>query len=230
MIDLVYKTVQTIVNKENNGYIKPTEFNTLANLVQIQIFEGYFSDNNRDKNRENKGLTNKGYSNLDFNQKQKIVQFSDSAEISKNVSGLFDLPENLYLIEDDGVISDKMRVIEEVTKSKVGYISNSMANDPIYPTYTQTGKTLKVNPNTVNTIQVHYLRKPKMPLWTYNMIGNKELFNPANSSYQDFELHESEFEKIVMGILLHSSIILRETEITKIADAIREKITYKENN
>ncbi len=38
MIDTVYRTVQTIVNKEKNGYVTPDEFNLLATKVPLEIF------------------------------------------------------------------------------------------------------------------------------------------------------------------------------------------------
>lgn len=231
MIDLAFKTVQAIINKENNGYVSPTEFNTFANLIQYQIFRNYFEDENRDKNRKNKGLTNKGYGNLDFNQRQMITQFADEADLGKNIGvGGFVLPENLYFIEDDGVLSDKMRVIEEVEKSKVGYFVNSSANDATYPTYTRTGNVLRVSPASITNIKVNYLRKPKMPMWTFEMVGGKELYDPSSPSFQDFELHESEFPNIVLGILEYFSINLREAEIVKIADSIKSKIMTKDEN
>ena len=40
MIDLVYSTLLTILNKELNGYVSPVEFNLLANNVQYEIYRG----------------------------------------------------------------------------------------------------------------------------------------------------------------------------------------------
>src|SRR5690606_25326097 len=190
MIDLIYKTLQTIVSKDNSGYLSPTEFNVLANNVQEDIFRGYFEDENRDKNRENKGLTNKGYSNLDFNERQRINQFSAISTLT-GAGGTFTLPEDLYVIEDDGIISNVSpnNVIEEIERQSIGYVSNSLsAPSVVYPVYERYANTIVVHPNTIDSITLRYLRKPRKPQWTYFVLPNgSEVFDPSNPSFQDFE-------------------------------------------
>ena len=117
MIDKIYKTLLTLINKEIQGYVTPTEFNLLANNVQLEIFREYFEDENRDKNKNNRGLTNKGYSNLDFNQRKRIEQFSRFASItpesleSSSTSVILNLPTDLYFIVDDGITTSTGEVI-----------------------------------------------------------------------------------------------------------------------
>ena len=40
-VDIVYKTVLSILNKEQRGYLTPYEFNNIATQVQLEIFEEY---------------------------------------------------------------------------------------------------------------------------------------------------------------------------------------------
>ena len=42
-VNTVYQTVLMILNKEQRGYMTPTEFNTVATQVQLEIFEKYFA-------------------------------------------------------------------------------------------------------------------------------------------------------------------------------------------
>ena len=235
MIDLVYKTVQTIINKDNNGYVSPTEFNLLANNIQEAIFRNYFEDENRDKTKENRGFTNKGYANLDFVERQRIVQFAATVDLTK-VSGKFTLPTGLRFIEDDGITilnseDEETSVIEEVERNVFGYLNRSKSKPTTtYPVYEHVGNTLTVLPTTVSDIRVRYLRDPKMPNWTYVMVGGKELFDPSNNSYQDFELHESEFSNIVLRMLSFFSINLREQEVIEIAERLKGELAAKDNN
>ena len=37
-VDLVYKTVLLIINKEQRGYLTPDEFNKIGRQVQLEIF------------------------------------------------------------------------------------------------------------------------------------------------------------------------------------------------
>ena len=46
-VNTVYKTVLLITNKEQRGYLTPTEFNSLANQVQLEIIDGYFETINQ---------------------------------------------------------------------------------------------------------------------------------------------------------------------------------------
>lgn len=230
MIDLVYKVVTTIINKENNGYVTPTEFNLLAYKAQMEIFDEYFDNENRDKNRENKGYTNKGYGNLDFNVRQKIVQFAAKLGIDK-INDVFLLPENIYFIEDKGVRSDTGKVVEETEHNNLGYLMNSdAAPTRTFPVYEHFGNELTVYPDTINKIEIRYLRTPRNPNWTYTVVQGNELFDPSNGSYIDFELHVSEFGNLVLRILSYFSINLREDQVMKIAEALKEQKKANENN
>ena len=250
MLDLIYKTLLTIINKENQGYISPTEFNILANNVQLEIFRSYFEDESRDKNKKNRGFINKGYSNLDFNDRQRINQFSAITTITKT-GDIFILPNDLYFIEDDGVMhndilssgetqdlddseivyTEPRNVIEEVERSSINYMTKSIAKPTMtYPVYERYADHLIVYPANIQNIQVRYIRKPKMPQWTYFVLPNgSEVFNPANSSFQDFELHESEFSNIVNRMLTYFGINLREQEIVQIAETLKDKLSIKDN-
>lgn len=237
MIDLIYKTLLTIINKENQGYVSPTEFNILANNVQSEIFRGYFEDDNRDKNRENKGLTNKGYGNLDFNQRQRIQQFSATSPTLSLSGSSFSLPSDLYFIEDDGVVTGANethpnRVIEEIERHELGYLANSeAAPTELYPVYERFSDSIVVTPSTVDEIKIRYVRTPKMPNWTYFALPSGEpLYNPADVDFQDFELHESEFANIILKMLSYFSINLREAEVVQIAEVLKDKMNIKDNN
>ena len=46
-VDIVYKTVLLILNKEQRGYMTPDEFNKIGSQVQREIFEAYFEDLNQ---------------------------------------------------------------------------------------------------------------------------------------------------------------------------------------
>ena len=46
MIDSVRKTVLSILNKNNYGYITPADFNLYAKQAQLDIFDDYFYDYN----------------------------------------------------------------------------------------------------------------------------------------------------------------------------------------
>ena len=50
-VDIVYKTVLLILNKEQRGNLTPDEFNKVATQVQLEIFESYFDTLNQQLHR-----------------------------------------------------------------------------------------------------------------------------------------------------------------------------------
>ena len=53
MINSVRNTVLSVLNKNNYGYISPSDFNLFALNAQMQIFEEYFDSYNKTINDEN---------------------------------------------------------------------------------------------------------------------------------------------------------------------------------
>ena len=249
MIEEIYKTVTAIVNKENNGYVSPTEFNLLSNNIQNEIYRGYFEDENLDKIKERRGFTSSGYANLDFNQRQRITPFSTSSVLSgetqpdpANTYTEFILPSNLYYVEDEGIMSltdsyppTKSKVVDEVENSEINrLIGSESAPSSVYPVYTRIGSSIRVYPSSITSVDITYLRKPAAPKWTYQVVTGgdgavSELYDPTNSSFQDFELRESEFSNIVIRMLSFFGINLREADLVKIAEILKDKNNLKDN-
>ena len=46
-VNSVYKTVLSILNKEQRGFLNPDEYNNIAKQVQLEILEKLFFDYNR---------------------------------------------------------------------------------------------------------------------------------------------------------------------------------------
>jgi len=233
MIDTIYRVLQTIVNKEQNGYVSPDEINLIAHTVQMEIYREYFDDENKDKNRQNRGLTNAGYSNLSANTRQRIQQFAAIQTLTFDATNQrFLLPEDLYLLEENGLTTLQGRVLDELERSSVGYALRSTANpSEVFPCYERYNKSIKVHPVTITSnINCRYLRKPIPPKWTFIMVNGNPFFNPAATDYSDFELHESEFTNIVMRMLTLFGINLREQEIVQVAEALKDKTNIKESN
>jgi len=85
MINEVRNTVMAILNKDNNGYITPAEFNLFAKQAQLELFEEYFYDYNNWLIKQNQGngreirLSNSGYADIPQSYEQVIDSFSSQA-------------------------------------------------------------------------------------------------------------------------------------------------------
>lgn len=228
MIDTVYQLLKTIINKELRGNVTPAEFNLIAKQAQDKIFRGYMEDANRDKTKENRGLTSKNYAHLSLFQRQRIDEFSTSAALVFN-SGVFDLPTDLYYIKDHG-ISFNSNVVDEVESSDITFLSSSLSTpSETFPVYERNPSSITILPTTIiSDITCRYLKIPADPKWTYTIVSGTELFDISAVDYQDFELHESEFTNIVIIMLSYFGINIREIEVTQYAEALRQKQDTKE--
>ena len=229
MIDTIYKVLLTILNKENQGYVSPEEYNLIANLVQLEIFTGYLDEQNLNKNKQNRGLTNRGYANLALHSRQDITAFAATSDVAVT-AGVLTLPADLYLLEDQGVTTDAGILIDEIERGQIASMMRTeVAPTALYPVYESYGKTLKIYPSSINAANVRYIRYPLEPKWTYTVVSNKELFNPSNGSYQDFELGKDEFNNIVIRMALYFGINLREADVVQVAQAIQNSDNQKNN-
>lgn len=243
MLDLVYRIVNTVVNKENDGYVSPVEINLLSHRAQMEIFESYFSDENKEKNRDNKGLINTGYSNLPQNVRNKLSNFTATSVLSSFIDPpeTFILPVDLYILEDNGVsvntpIKYRGNVISEVERSELNYLIKSESKPTkTYPVYELMGDRINVYPPESDSIRVRYIRKPKVPNWTYEVVtspnGNTyELHDPTNPSFQDLELHVSEISNVVDKILIYLGINLSKQEISELIGTLGQEKYLKNNS
>jgi len=65
MINEVRNTVLSVLNKNNYGYISPSDFNLYATNAQMEIFEDYFSNYNKAVNMENARMAGSDYAEIE---------------------------------------------------------------------------------------------------------------------------------------------------------------------
>ena len=235
MIDLVYKVLLTLLNKENRGYLSPSEFNLLAKLVQDEIYNEYFTEYKKAYNRKNKGLVGVGYGNTVKTLGEKLSKFFTSKLITIN-SGEGVLPNDLVFIEKYGVKSTKAnaftgKVLDELVGVSVNHLLNSEVKPTeIYPVFSLIDNKIKVYPDTITEVEMRYLRKAKTPSWTYSTVNGSPMFNPSSSTYQDFELNQSEFDNICIRMASYLGITLREADIVNLTQQIKNTEKINENS
>ena len=89
-VDIVYKTVLLILNKEQRGNLSPDEFNKVATQVQLEIFESYFDTVNQQLRRPDNDTE---YGDRIKNVDQDISIFKKYGVADYNsAGGYFNLP------------------------------------------------------------------------------------------------------------------------------------------
>jgi hypothetical protein len=229
-IDTVYQRVLAILNKEQRGYITPQEFNLKANQAQLEIFEQYFYDLQQFKRmRDN----NTEYSNMVKLIDEKISKFKTSDDLTL-ANGHFAFPDNLHKL---GTVIYNNIEVERVDSREILYFNSSpfaapTSTRPVYVENidnTTEAWGVKVYPNTIITgVSATYVRKPNEAIWSYTNVDGSPLYNSTNAV--DFELHDSEETNLVIKILAYSGVIVRELEVTQVAEAKENKTVTQEKS
>jgi hypothetical protein len=101
MINSVRNTVLAVANKENYGYITPSDFNLFAKQAQLDIFEEYFYRYNEWITKQNARVSGSDYANIVKNLEEVIDKFSSvSGGLTYSVDR-FELPSDYYLINKE---------------------------------------------------------------------------------------------------------------------------------
>mgnify|MGYP003624340233 FL=1 len=92
MINTVRNTVLSVLNKNNYGYLSPSDFNLFAKQAQLDIFENYFYEYNYQINKENARQSGTGYADIKKGIEEAIDIFSETKGIYTNASNTYFLP------------------------------------------------------------------------------------------------------------------------------------------
>ena len=236
MINSVRNTVLAIINKNNYGYISPADFNLFAKQAQLDIFDEYFYNYNRQINEENARVSGTGYADIKKGYEEVIDTFSVTAQLTQDAANVYTMPADYYLINkilcsSGGTFKGEA---ERVSQSKITLLNSSLLTAPStnFPAYTQQASKVTVFPDTfngANDIEAQYIRYPLDPKWTFSTIqGGAPVFDQSQADYQDFELPADDSNDLVDKILQYAGIPVREGDVYKFASVEEEKENKQE--
>jgi hypothetical protein len=230
MINSVRNTVLSVLNKNNYGYISPSDFNLYAKQAQMELFEETFSLYNKTINMENARMSGTSYADFKKILEEAIEIFSTTSSLTQvsAATNRYYLPSVTTTGYDYFMInkvlcydaSGPTRVLkgeaEKVNHSKITMLNTSLLTAPTetYPAYVQEGSIMTVYPDTINLpneVDAQYFRYPKDPKWTYITLASGEpVFDQSQPDYQDFEIPIEDEYKLVLKILQYAGISIRE--------------------
>jgi len=199
----------SILNKNNYGYVSPSDFNLFAKQAQLEIFENYFTGLNQAINAENARMSGTDYANM--------------------TKGINDTTGDNYYLLNKVLVNGAEA--EPVTHSRITMLANSNLTAPSaqYPAYTidnpAAGQVVTLYPTGTTYAQgdvvAQYVRYPFDPKWTYvTLLANGEpVFDSTQPDYQDFELPIDDEPRLVYRILQMAGMSIREGDVYQYANA-----------
>ena len=231
MINEVRNTVLAILNKNNYGYISPSDFNLYAANAQMELYEDYFVSYNKAINAENARLSGTGYADSEGPIAEFLETFLQIDKLTQISSNKYSVPSPIttgysaYMINKivcyDGLTNKKLGEAEKTSNTSISMLISSNLTAPSieYPAYTLVQDAIYVYPEIINgpnSLECSYFRYPKTPKWTYISLSNGEpAFDQSQPDYQDFEMPNEDGYKLTTKILEYCGMSIREQEVTQ---------------
>ncbi len=171
-VNTVYKSVLSILNKEQRGYLTPDEFNKLAKIAQLNLLEVSFAEYNKFLSMDTLGRINAGYADLPTKIKEKIDIFIKTQTLEAS-GDTHVLPTDMYKLIEINTLNNTVS-LEQIDRNELSYILSSPLTKPSkdFPVYyqkkTALGKTTIVtSPTITDTLKADYIKLPSTPRFGY---------------------------------------------------------------
>lgn len=92
MINSVRNTVLSVLNKNNYGYISPSDFNLYSQNAQVEIYEDYFGSYNKVMNAENARMSGVDYADIEQPIAEVLEFFLRTDYLTKISANKFSMP------------------------------------------------------------------------------------------------------------------------------------------
>ncbi len=229
-VNTVYRTVLSLLNREQRGFMTPDQYNRFARMAQLDLLGQAFLDYNRYLTRKETGTINDEYANLAKLAKEKIDIFSTSATLSFT-SGIAAAPTNLYKCI---MISTGSRAVEviEIQKTNLPQITSSKLTAPStsYPIYYKQGSNIYILPSTISSATLDYIYKPIDPVWAFTTGSTYGDMQYSSTNSIDFSLHDSEEVDLIIKILLLAGVTIKDPNVVQVAKQEEVQKINQENS
>lgn len=179
MINEVYKTCQSLLNKNNFGYLSPADLNLYAHQAQLDIFENYIHKYNKQVNLENIRQSGTGYAGLGQKISEDLENFSTTNFLVPQANNSFYLP-SLTTTGDTWFLMNKIICYPNILDSGVN--TSVVANRLINSTATFVTDGVAANDIVVNVTTTEIARVVSVTSNT-TLVIDTDIFDSTSQNY-----------------------------------------------
>ena len=177
-VDTVYRTVLSIANKEQRGFITPDNIAKIGTQVQMSLMDDNLAEYRNLVNDRSNYKFASNYGDLVKLYSEKIDAFLASSDVAVS-SGVATMPTSLYKFLNV-FSSDRTVKYEEVDRGELNYLLSSPLTAPSndFPVFykSNANASMVLSPAPVGGVTIDYLKKPANPRWGYTE-------NPSNGAF-----------------------------------------------
>ena len=210
MINLLKQALEVALNHKQMGKLSPSDFNVLVNQKILAIQMNLFSEFRKLNYKKMRYQDTPNYGDEAKYLKQAQEYYVKEKDITFNLAKCNIATQvDDYLLFND-LFTNNAR-IDKVDLAQFNSISRlpEFRATTCMPICTVNDGVIKVSPSLTNASLV-YFRKPKTAKYTYEIVGETEVFNPSKSDFQDIDIHPIMLEALYIEMLLHYGINLKD--------------------
>ena len=226
----VYNALKDLANKEQRGFITPSEFNSFAPIAQQNVFNKLFKDITASEALRRRNVDPARDKSTLKQIKEDLGVFSKDSTITK-ASGVFAKPDDFarlismktagdFLLDvTSSVMIDPIYDEEKIDRVLLSDLSKPSTSRPV----AIVKDNIQVFPTSINRIQVRYYKQPEgidpttgartvsLPKFGFTTSNGKEAYNASTSV--DFELPEHYTSELVFEIAKLVGVNLRDPNV-----------------
>ena len=232
-IDEVYKLVQVFANKEQRGFISPSDFNLLAKQAELELYNKRLSIiKQKSPTRRSQGLYAENLS--PELARQDIATFLTQSSLDTGskltpylgvtITLTSDYVESMFINTDEHHDISTNIPVDIVEPKDVSQILRSSLVKPSieYPiallgSEGGTSKVFSVFPETIKKVIAYHYRYDNNPKWSYVTVAGKPVHDSSSSN--GFKLSNRCHGEIVVKILEYLGVSIREADVVQYAQA-----------
>ena len=238
-IDEIYRLVQTFANKEQRGFITPSDFNLLAKQAELELINKRLDVlQNKSQAKKMSGLMEESLTpemaEQDLASFLALKKYTTSSVL---VSGGYSeseitidsntvLIKEIFILPDENLGINSNIPLEIVKPEDINKILRSSLVKPSmdYPIGLMSGSVsrrnlkIKIFPDNIKRVMVYgYMIPSTSPNWFYVTVAGKPVHDPSNST--QFKLPSRTHGEIVVKILEYLGVNLRESSLVEYAQS-----------
>ena len=238
-IDEIYRLVQTFANKEQRGFITPSDFNLLAKQAELELINKRLDVlQNKSQAKKMSGLIEESltpemaeqdlasFLTLKKYTTSSVLASSGYSESEITIDPNTVLIKEIFILPDENLGINSNIPLEIVKPEDINKILRSSLVKPSmdYPIGLMSGSVsrrnlkIKIFPDNIKRVMVYgYMIPSTSPNWFYVTVAGKPVHDPSNST--QFKLPSRTHGEIVVKILEYLGVNLRESSLVEYAQS-----------
>lgn len=210
MINEVRNAVLSVLNKNNYGYISPSDFNLFAANAQMEIWEEYFSSYNKTINAENQRASGTDYADIESPLSETLETFLQTDYLAHLGSNRYSVPTVVTVGNDMYYL---LKLLCHTKKLTSGTSTAAGANTLVDASATFLSDGLSVGDVVVNG-NTGAVSTIVLVLSNTTLVLTSNIFTAANQIYNIYSAAVKEADKVSVGkiTMLNASSLTTPTE------------------